>query len=176
MNKSQIADILINQSSNGIPVFLNIDDEPIGINIKKTGGGILIMGQNITPRINDIVSQFDQSCITNIATPNDLNVLYKDFVSHYKNCQCYSPYHIAVINDINVFNNAQCKPHLIPILSRGNGIKLFFIAGMSSSTINDIPITANFAVRINEYYVDTKKKISEADFDYIGKIQKIKLS
>ena len=174
MNKEQIADILINRkTSKGIPVFLNIDSEEIGINIKKTGGGILILGQNITQRITYITNQFPQNCIFNLVTENDLDILHNDFISRYKNNHCYFPYYIAVINDIGIFNTAKCKPRLIEILSRGNGINLFFIAGMSSTEINDISV--NFAVKINEYYVDTKNNISEANFDYIGKIQKIKL-
>ena len=62
MDKKQLVRIMIsseNNSEDGIPIFLRVDDEDVIFDLKKMHN-FIIVGQNTNISINNIVNQFEE--------------------------------------------------------------------------------------------------------------------
>ena len=177
MEKSQIADILVNSNSTGeIPIFLDIDNEIISLDFQKISG-VLFYGKKATNNMMKVARKINnkQYVITPIESVNDLQNLYNSFLQVYKQKTYFIPSNIILIDNIETLYNysQEIKDKLIEILRKGHGVNLYFLCGSNDSKLSQ-DISVNFSVKVEDFYSTTQLNYN-AIFDYIGKRQKINI-
>ncbi len=177
MDKNTIAELLITSDSQGaIPVLLDIDEEEVNLNLKKTNG-IIFFGKNAINDLHRIVSQLDNNSTVKIATKKITNNtdLSKEYHT-FKQKSAYVPPLVIIIEDIDkLYNslNSTDKKMLFEILQNGHEVQLYFLCCTTNEKLPQ-DISVYFPVKIENFYSSTQGNYN-AIFDYIGKRQNIRL-
>ncbi len=176
MDKSQIADILINEKNDekdAIPIILDVDNEELVIDLRRTSG-ILLLGKNANESLDRIIGKLTSLDFMRIDDCDEMEELYELYLDTYRTGRVFHPGLVIVVKNIEAIckDSPQSQEHFIDILRKGHGINLYFICGISSS---DIPqeISINFSVKIEDFHTDGGSS-HNAIFDYIGKRQSIR--
>src|SRR5574344_2905137 len=103
MDKKTVSRILIDDAAGAIPVFLNIDDEPISFDIRKMLN-VIFLGKERNKRIKNAVSTIKNVDIIDLNSDDDLNYLFNEVKERLQNIYIAVRPIVVTIYDMEKYN------------------------------------------------------------------------
>lgn len=173
MDKKELARILINSNENekgGLPIFLNVDNEDIAVNLEDMHN-FIVVGPNSNATIDDLIDQIGRQWVTIINNSYELSEAYNNLMSNFYNREILVPPQIIVIPDIAVFSGEEIKM-LREMLNHGTSIHSYFICACKTNTIADQYDVA-IPVKMYDGFEPEEKDRIENLITFSGTVRKI---